>query len=268
MLLLDYGRIGPIDFFEDRYRVSFGTVDLRSRFQKNVGFTLVELLVVIAVIAVLAGLLLPALSAAKSRARSIKCVSNLHQLGLALDIYADDNKAFPLAWSTSANIGGYLVPLLSGSWSDRLASVVPGIGNCLQCPAPPVVVGGVFMPNNYGYNISGTIHIVFPSSAASFGLGLGGYPVGSGSGGIVGGIPTPVSAIMEPTDMIASGDQFGSDNTGDISINGFGVNNYFYLSLEQKQFFMQEAYVRHGGRLNVLFCDGHVAAMKIPRAPA
>src|SRR4051795_4823310 len=75
---------------------------LRSRRQRR-AFTLIELLVVIAIIAILAAILFPVFAQAREKARQSACLSNAKQLGLALNMYAQDyDEVIPHQWWTQS----------------------------------------------------------------------------------------------------------------------------------------------------------------------
>jgi prepilin-type N-terminal cleavage/methylation domain-containing protein/prepilin-type processing-associated H-X9-DG protein len=88
-------------------------------------FTLIELLVVIAIIAILAGMLLPALARAKESGKRISCVNNLRQLGLSMQMFADDNEG--LQPVRTINGGG-------GSWPTSLRDYYKDL-KVLVCPS-------------------------------------------------------------------------------------------------------------------------------------
>jgi prepilin-type N-terminal cleavage/methylation domain-containing protein/prepilin-type processing-associated H-X9-DG protein len=96
---------------------------------RRCGFTLVELIAVISIVAILIALLLPALRSGRKKSTAVKCQEQLHQLGLAMTIYADNHDGLlPAAHSvvpwTNANPVAWTRPLLP----------YYGTTNLLRCP--------------------------------------------------------------------------------------------------------------------------------------
>ena len=112
-------------------RVSCDQPLARTNRAQTRGFTLIELLVVIAIIAILGAMLLPALAKAKATAKKAQCLSGLHQMGLSLIMYADDNNGLA-ARANGPHWWEVLAPNLGGKTGADFAKV-----KLYSCPSYP-----------------------------------------------------------------------------------------------------------------------------------
>ncbi len=107
---------------------------MRAGVEVVVAFTLIELLVVIAIIGILAALLMPALGRTKEAGRSATCLSNLHQIGVALQLYVqDNNNRLPIMRDRLAGTNQPATNALSGP--DMVLRGQLGNTNVLRCPS-------------------------------------------------------------------------------------------------------------------------------------
>jgi len=205
-------------------------------------------MVVIAIVALLAALLLPALSRAKSAAKSAACKSNLHQIGIALRMYVDDFRRYPLHVVYSATpLNDPEAPQKGWAWA--LEPYVPVQQKIFLCPEndnPPLHVistssglaSSLAARGRYGYNAFGTT-----PNHPELTLGLGN---GWQSGSDIVVMEVGESAVLEPAEMIAFGDA-----TGPL---GVVISPILASGLIPS--------MRHNEGSNILYCDGHVEYQK------
>ena len=221
----------------------------------NQGFTLVELLVIVAAIAILASLVWPSFSSAKDQAKQIQCFGHLRQLGIAAQLYWDDNnqRAFPYLGKRLTDGQVYWFGWLqSGSEGHRRFDPVQGVlWPYLQsrgielCPSfhyqhpkyKPKATGASW---GYGYNLH-----LSPNSAQT---------------------PTPkkattiISKIPRPTEITLFADAAQiNDFQPPASFENPLVEEFYYVSDGGPAY--ANGHFRHRRKANVIFVDGHTAAL-------
>lgn len=128
---------------------------------RHAAFSLIELLVVVSILAILAGLLLPAIGMIRGSARAAGCLSHLRQLGLGVSAYATDNNGLLPLGST----------LTGTTWTDTVLSTleIDASSGILRCPAAKVPGGDLHYSVHHGlFAIEARIPVAPASTAGGW----------------------------------------------------------------------------------------------------
>jgi prepilin-type processing-associated H-X9-DG protein len=208
---------------------------------------LIELLVVIAIIAILAALLLAALSRSKTTAQRIKCVGNLRQLGLAAQLYWDDNNGHAFRYRGVATNGGDIY------WFGWLAHGSEGARHFDSAPGalfPYLGEGGVEICPSLNYALQ---QFKLKATGASYGYGYNLFlsaPLNQP--------PININKLSRPaeTTLLADAGQVNTFQPPAAPENPM-LEEFYYVCTDEAT-----VHFRHSKLANVLFCDEHVAPEK------
>jgi prepilin-type N-terminal cleavage/methylation domain-containing protein/prepilin-type processing-associated H-X9-DG protein len=237
------------------------------------GFTLVELLVVIGIIALLISILMPALTSAREHANRTKCAANLHSMGIAMTMYVNQYNAYP---GHASLVAGRTAAI----WPTRLRLFTNKDQGIFHCPsqesgfewskALPTgsAAKATAADSKYGYDEGELVLDVFtvPSSYAYNDWGT--YPptgdskAQKGLGGDIAPLAFAVkevrsSQVKAASDMIAITDST-TDRSWDWNIDPLQFDQWpGRIHGTKKKIFPPSVADPYRGS-NVLFCDGHV----------